>query len=116
MKRRLTYIAPLPLGKILGILYAMFGLIFLPFFAIAAIAGLFAESGDGSAGAAGAMAGGMIAMALIFPIMYAVMGFVGGVICAALYNLISRWVGGLEFEVEDVPRSASETPVQSTSI
>ncbi len=35
MTRRLTRIAPMPVGKIFGILYATFGLIFVPFFAIA---------------------------------------------------------------------------------
>ena len=113
MTRRLTRIAPMPVGKIFGILYALLGLIFIPFFALAGIAGFFAEGGSGNAGSAGLLAGGMIAMAVIFPIMYGVMGFVGGVIVAALYNLIARWVGGLEFEVEDVGAPRSETPVTS---
>lgn len=102
MTRRLRRIAPLPIAKIFGILYALVGLIFVPFFAIAGIAGLFAGTGDGNAGAAGVVIG-MIAMAVIFPIMYGVMGFFGGIIVAALYNLIARWVGGIEFDVEDVP-------------
>ncbi len=96
MTRRLTRIAPLPVGKIFGILYALFGLIFIPFFAIAGLAGLFAEGGEGT-GAAGLMVAGMIAMAVILPIMYGIMGFVGGVLCAAMYNLIARWLGGIEF-------------------
>ena len=104
----------MPVGKIFGILYALFGLIFIPFFALAGIAGFFAESGNANAASAGLVAGGMIAMAVIFPIMYGVMGFVGGVIVAALYNLIARWIGGLEFEVEDVTPPASGTSVTST--
>ena len=113
MKRRLTHIAPLPVGKIFGILYAFFGLIFIPFFAVAGLTGLFAEGGNASAAGAGLVVGGMVAMAVILPIMYGVMGFVGGVICAAMYNLIARWVGGIEFEVEDVPASRGDTSVQS---
>ena len=113
MKRRLTYVAPLPIGKIFGVLYALFGLIFIPFFAIAGLAGLFAETGQNNAAGAGLMAGGMIAMAVIFPIMYGIMGFLGGVIFAAMYNLIARWIGGLEFEVENVPDATTQTS-QST--
>ena len=37
------------------------------------------------------------------PILMAVIGFVCFVIFAALYNLIAQWVGGMEFEVIDVP-------------
>ena len=115
MTRRLTRIAPLPVAKISGILYAVVGLIFVPFFVLAGIAGLFTGSGDGNAGAVGVVIG-MLAMAVIFPIMYGVMGFFGGIIVAALYNLIARWVGGIEFEVEDVPPTASETSAPSPSV
>lgn len=42
-------------------------------------------------------------MAVLIPVIYGVMGFIGGVISALLYNLIARWTGGLEFEFKDVP-------------
>jgi len=32
-----------------------------------------------------------------------VFGFIFFVIFAAVYNLIAKWVGGVEFEVIDVP-------------
>jgi hypothetical protein len=38
--------------------------------------------------------------ALCMPIFYAVLGFVGGVIGAAIYNLAAKVVGGIEVEVE----------------
>jgi hypothetical protein len=114
MTRRLTRIAPLQTGKIAGILYGLLSLLFIPFFIIAAVAGFFAESGETSSGAAGLMAGGMVLMALVLPVLYAAMGFIGGVICAAVYNFIARWVGGLEFEVEDVPVASPPTPVLPT--
>jgi len=37
------------------------------------------------------------------PILLAIIGFVCFVIFAALYNLLAKWVGGMEFEVIDVP-------------
>lgn len=41
------------------------------------------------------------------PFLMAVLGFVGFVISSALYNLLAKWVGGMEFEVIDVPDSRS---------
>jgi hypothetical protein len=37
------------------------------------------------------------------PIIMAIIGFICFVIFAALYNLIAKWVGGMEFEIIDVP-------------
>jgi len=37
---------------------------------------------------------------IFLPIIYGVMAFIFGVIGAALYNLVARWIGGLEVEVE----------------
>lgn len=76
-------------AKFLAVLYALFGLIFTPFFLLM---GMFAPEGSGSFGT-------MFAIAM--PIIYAVMGVVGGVIGAALYNLVAGWVGGIEVEIEE---------------
>jgi hypothetical protein len=104
MKRRIKRIAPLQAGKMLGVLYAGFGLIFLPFFALAAIGAAFAQhpaqAQGGSAAAPALTAGVMLVMSLFFPIIYGVMGFMFGVITAAVYNLVAQWIGGIEVEVE----------------
>ena len=42
----------------------------------------------------------MFAMGILMPVIYGVMGFIGGVIGAAVYNLVARWIGGIELEVE----------------
>jgi hypothetical protein len=42
----------------------------------------------------------MFGMAILMPVIYGVMGFIGGVIGAAVYNLVARWIGGIELEVE----------------
>ena len=91
--RRLTRVAPLKAGVVLGILYGILGLIAAPFFLLAAFAG-----GEGAAAGIG--------LAVMLPIMYAVGGFVGGIISAALYNLVAKWTGGLEFEVSDNANAA----------
>jgi hypothetical protein len=45
----------------------------------------------------GAVAG--LAMGIMFPILYGVMGFLMGAIGAALYNLVAKWIGGLQLEL-----------------
>jgi hypothetical protein len=62
-------------------------LIFVPFFLLFA---MFAP--DGTAGF-GTM------FAIMMPVMYGVMGLIGGAVGAALYNLVAGWVGGIEVEI-----------------
>src|SRR4029077_14213349 len=104
MERRIKRIAPLQAGKMLGLLYACMGLIFLPFIALAALAGTFgqqAQHAQGGSAAPGAVATGlMMGFGIMLTVDYGVMGFVFGVIGAAIYNLIASWIGGIEVEVE----------------
>ena len=46
------------------------------------------------------MAGMGIAAVIVMPIIYGVLGFIGGIISAAMYNLIAGFVGGIEMEFE----------------
>jgi uncharacterized membrane protein (DUF485 family) len=101
MIRRIKRIAPFQAGKILGILYGCMGLIFLPFFAIFALVSAFLPQAHANPGPpAAVMAGIFFGMAVFLPILYGIMGFIFGVLGAAVYNLIARWVGGFEVEVE----------------
>ncbi|MEO6971323.1 MAG: DUF3566 domain-containing protein [Chthoniobacterales bacterium] len=101
MTRRIKRIAPLQAGKMLAVVYGCMGLIFLPFFALAGVLGAFAQHAHSSQAAPAALVGGlMIGMGVFMPIIYGVMGFIFGVIGAALYNLVARWIGGIEVEVE----------------
>lgn len=94
MKKQLTYITPLRAGIVLGVLYGLLGLVFVPFFLLMTV---FASRAGAPAVFGGAF------FAILFPVIYAIAGFIGGVICAAIYNLVAKWTGGLEFEVRDVP-------------
>ena len=53
-----------------------------------------------------AVGGGGIVIGLLvmigLPIMYSIIGFIGGALGALLYNLFSNFVGGIEIEVESV--------------
>ena len=42
----------------------------------------------------------MFGMGILMPVIYGVMGFILGVIGAAVYNFVARWIGGIELEVE----------------
>lgn len=92
-KRRLKRVGPLSVGLMLALLYGAFGLIFLPFFI------LMMTLGPKPPEAAGVFAMGAVFM-VFAPVMYAGMGFLTGVIGAALYNLFARWTGGIEVEAE----------------
>ena len=84
MKHRITGMSVLQTGKLLALLYGFMSVIMLPFMLFG-----MSRSPDG---------GMMLFMLLLYPIM----GFVGGIIMAALYNLASKWVGGFEVTVEAI--------------
>jgi len=94
-KRIVKRVGPLQAGKILGILYGAMGLLALPFFLIAMLV-----TSQMPAPQRGIFAAFGIGMMLALPVFYACLGFVVGVIGAAIYNVIAQWVGGLEVEVE----------------
>ena len=96
MKKQLTYIAPLRAGIVLGVLYGILSLIVVPFVLLAAVLG-------GKTGVPVPAIFLGAGLAILLPVLYATAGFIGGVIAAALYNLIARWTGGFEFEVRDLP-------------
>ena len=100
--RRIKRVAPLQAGKMLAALYGCMGLIFLPFFLVAGMLGAFAQhSGQANEAAPAAVIGAMFfGIGIFMPIIYAVMGFIFGLIGAAIYNLIAGWIGGIEVEVE----------------
>jgi len=95
----ISRIGVLSLAKMLAVLYAFLGLFF------GGILTLFSVMGAALGGAAGKDSGGMVAMlfgvgaVIILPIVYGCLGFVGGLIMAALYNLVAKVMGGLEIEL-----------------
>ncbi|HKI06013.1 MAG TPA: hypothetical protein VKK31_28805 [Thermoanaerobaculia bacterium] len=90
----------LSVGKIMGMLYALIGLIAGAIFALLSLVGL----GIGSAlsqdtqGAFPAALFGVGAI-IILPLFYGCIGFVGGIISSAIYNLVSGMTGGIEVEL-----------------
>ena len=88
----------------LGILYGCIGLLFLPFLLWLDWPGAFAQQTQQAQSAGGPPAPLLTAMmfgfGIFMPVFYGVFGFIFGVISAAIYNLIARWIGGIEVDVE----------------
>ena len=95
VKRRIKRISPIQLGKMLALLYGIIGLIAIPFFLF--MATMSAQLPADQRGPLMAMGAGA---ALFAPILYAVVGFIAGIIGAVIYNVVAKWVGGIEVEVE----------------
>ena len=95
-------IGVLSLGKVMGAIYGGFGLLFGVIFSFVAVIGTaFGTAFEGASGAEallGAVFG--IGAVIFLPLFYGLMGFLGGLLMAALYNLAARFVGGLELELE----------------
>lgn len=92
-------IDPLSLGKVLGALYAILGLIGGLIFAVFAI--LAAIIGGASGGGGEAALGGVVVAVfavIAAPIIYGIMGFLFGLLGAFLYNVVASFVGGVRIE------------------
>jgi len=122
MLRKIKRIAPLQCGIVLGALYGLISLIFVPFILLFVMmapkfpaASTFQQPAVQQQISAmpqqmpmpayaphmgGILAGAGLAMVIIFPVMYAVMGFIGGIIAAFIYNIVAKMVGGIQVEVE----------------
>jgi hypothetical protein len=100
----LKSVGVLSVAKVFAILYGVFGLIVGAVVSLIAFLGAVgsAMGANGPEGAAGMVfglifgAGGII----VLPIVYAAMGFVGGLIGAWLYNVVAGMVGGVELRLE----------------
>ena len=100
MVTRIHNINPMQLGIVYAVLYAILGLIFGVFFGIA-------SSLSGGAMAASGMGNFGWLSIIIFPICYAIAGFIGGLILGFLYNLVAGWTGGIEITLSPAPVAAT---------
>ncbi len=74
-------------AKVMGVLYALMGLLVLPIFLVASA---FAPRETGF------RPGFVVAL----PIVYGVAGFILSAIACAVYNIVAGFVGGIEVELE----------------
>ena len=90
----------LSVAKILGLVYACLGLILAPLFLLMELLG--SALGQQNSPVAGIFG---IGFAVLMPVLYGAVGFVGGAIGALLYNLFAKWVGGFELQIEVRPQT-----------
>ena len=74
-------------AKVVGALYALMGVVFVPFVLIAA---MFSPNKPGFGAG----------FALALPIIYGVLGFIFTAIGCAIYNFVAGLVGGIEVELD----------------
>ena len=86
------------IAKVMGLMYACMGLLFAPFFLLIGLLGSMA--GQQKTPFAGMFG---VVFAVLMPVMYGVLGFIGGAIGALLYNLFAKLAGGFELELEVLP-------------
>jgi hypothetical protein len=105
-KLRIRKLGVLSVAKIqAAIMLVVSLLISIPYGLIVIIYSLFGAGMIGGDAAIAIGGGGVVlgvAIMIGLPILYSLVGFIGGAIGALLYNLFSSFVGGIEIEVESV--------------
>ena len=86
----LKRIHPVSAGKVLGTVYALLGVIIGVLISLVVLISNNHYSVLLSIGAI-----------ILVPIFYGILGFIFGIILAAIYNLTTKWSGGLKIETAD---------------
>jgi hypothetical protein len=101
---KLKRLEPWPLAKVYAVLGLIWGLIVgVIFTIIAAMVGSIASSFTNTTAIVNPTmfwAGFGVLSIIIFPIIGAISGLIGGIIAAVLYNIVAKWVGGIEMKFE----------------
>jgi hypothetical protein len=87
---------PVSTGAMLGGVYVLIGLIIGGVMSLAAVLGV--AFGGGEDAAAGLFVG--LGAILFIPLFYGVLGFIGGLVMALIYNAVAHFIGGIRIELE----------------
>ena len=96
----ITRVGPLSVAKVAGLLYVVIGLIAGCLISLAAMAGAFGASAANTDGAGPMAALFGVGAIVILPIFYGVLGFIGSLIMAWLFNVAAGMVGGIEVDAK----------------
>lgn len=98
-------LGPLSLAKVSGLVYGVFGLFAGCVFALVSlVGGVASDNSDGPV--LGALFG--VGAVVFLPIVYGGLGFVMSLVMAGLYNVVAKWVGGIEIQIEEVGASSNQ--------
>lgn len=92
MKKQITSISPFQTAKVLALLYFALS---LPFIVLMGLMFSFTPGPKPP----------MMGMLLAMPFFYLIFGFIFTVIGAWIYNLVAKWVGGIEFTTSEIENS-----------
>lgn len=109
--KRVKSIGILSLAKVLGVMYAVMGLVFGIMFAVAS-SFLSAVAPDSAGPQLGFMFG--TGAVVFLPVIYGVMGFVFGALAGWIYNITAGLIGGLEIELEEASLKPASAPSNDT--
>jgi hypothetical protein len=87
VKHTIRRFEPIPTARIIALLYGLIGVLLAP---ILFILGRMSPDGEGMG----------TVFIVLFPLLYAVIGFIGTLIATALYNLVAGWVGGIVVDLD----------------
>ena len=93
----LRRVGVLYMGKFMAVMYAIIGLIFGVLIAAVSMIGGGMLGGDG--GAMGVIGSFGLLSIVILPVLYAVIGFIAGLIGGLLYNVTANLSGGIEMDL-----------------
>jgi hypothetical protein len=98
---------PMSCAKVMGVIYAAIGLLIglgfsLLGFLIGSNAGSLGHDTPFGGAALGAMFG--VGAIVAMPILYGIMGVIGGALGALIYNVAAGAIGGIEIDVDTVGR------------
>ncbi len=88
-------------ANMVAALYAFIALIFAAFFALFGVLGVaVAPRGSAVSNQLGAGIVGVLILAVVLVLFYAVVGWVFTAIACAIYNVVAGWFGGIEVQIE----------------
>jgi hypothetical protein len=98
-------VGALSLAKVAAVLYAGMGLLFgglVSLFSLLGAAAWMTRPGAQPDGPGGPMFGALFGVGaiILLPIFYGILGFIGTLIAATLFNVAARMTGGVEIEVQ----------------
>ena len=98
MKHELKRVDPLRAANVSALVYGLLLFVFMLIFSpVVFVVSLFSPTENFAFGAVFA-----VMMLLLYPIIGLVMGWISGLLSAAIYNLVIRWTGGLLVELSRV--------------
>lgn len=82
------------MGLIIGVIYGLFLMLF------GAAMMSMSRGGSSALGAGASSIVAALAMMVMFPVFYGVIGLIAGALGSVIYNLLAKLIGGLEIEIE----------------